>query len=53
MSFVSDRATDFSRRNYILFRASVAQDRAALMKEVENSVMNVAVSHPQLIDVIA
>ena len=52
MSFVSDRTINFNRRNYILFRASVAQDRAALMKEVENSVMNVAVSHPQFIDVI-
>ena len=53
MSLASDRTVDFSRRNYILFRASVAQDRAALMKEIENSVMNVAVPHPQFIDVIA
>jgi hypothetical protein len=51
--FVNDRTIDLSRRNYILLRASVAHDRAAFMKEVENSVMHVAVPHSEFMNVIA
>jgi hypothetical protein len=52
-TLVSDGTIDFRWRHHILLRASVAQDRAAFMKEVEDSVVNVPVSHPQLVDVIA
>src|ERR1700680_1450318 len=52
-SSVCDRVINFRGGNDVLLRTSVAQDRSALMKEVQNSVMDAPVSHSQFVNVVA
>jgi hypothetical protein len=41
LSFVANRTIDFSRGHYIFLRATVTQDRSALMEEIKDPVMHI------------
>ena len=49
-SLVSNRTVNLRRRNDVLFGASVAQDRTSFMKEIEDPVVHISVTHTQLVN---